>query len=382
MKSSSRVLAAVAAATLLVGGAAPSAVAADPKVSVVASNLDNPRGLTWARGHLFVAEAGRGGTDCPVGAKGPGGGPLCVGLTGSLAMIHDGMATPVVSGLLSLSDIPGGLAAEGISAVVATRNGGLRVLFGDSAAGLAKSLPDNATLNDANVDAAGSQLGMLKKVEGGDTALLAAVGDADFLWTAAHHSLAPDQYPDANPNALALVGDTTYVVDAGSNTLASVDKHGAVHHLAFFPNPPHADAVPTCVAVGPDGNLYVGQLAPGAPLGGGNIYKYEPATRNVSVWKTGFNVVDGCGFDKAGNFYAVEFQANGFNPGPTGNPAGDIIKIAPNGTRSVLGAGKLFFPQGFAMDEAGAIYVSNWSIMTGTPAGPGAPTGQVVRITQ
>ena len=73
----------------------------------------------------------------------------------------------------------------------------------------------------------------------------------------------------------------------------------------------------------------------------------------MTVWKTGFTVVDGCGFDKWGNFYAVEFQAHGFNPGPTGNPAGDVIKIAPNGTRTVLGEGKLFYPQGFATDEAG-----------------------------
>jgi sugar lactone lactonase YvrE len=100
------------------------------------------------------------------------------------------------------------------------------------------------------------------------------------------------------------------------------------------------------------------------------------------VWKTGFNVVDGCGFDPAGNFYAVEFQSHGFNPGPTGNPAGDIVKIATDGTRTVLGAGQLFFPQGFTMDPSGNIYVSNWSIMTGTPAAPGAPTGQVVRVVQ
>ena len=60
----------------------------------------------------------------------------------------------------------------------------------------------------------------------------------------------------------------------------------------------------------------------------------------TSVWRTGFNPVNGCGFDSKGNFYAVEFQANGFNPGPTGNPAGDIVKISPHGNRTVIGAGK------------------------------------------
>jgi sugar lactone lactonase YvrE len=125
----------------------------------------------------------------------------------------------------------------------------------------------------------------------------------------------------------------------------------------------------------------VGQLAPGAPPNQGRIYRYDLSNGRLSVWKTGFNVVDGCGFDRAGNFYAVEFQANGFNPGPTGNPAGEIIKISPTGKRTVTGAGSLFFPQGFAVDPKGNIYVSNWSIETGTPSGPGAPTGEVVKIT-
>ena len=358
------------------------APAADPTVTVVASNLDNPRGLAWSRGHLYVAEAGKGGTDCPAGVTGPAGGPLCLGRTGSLAVIHDGMAIPVLTDLISESDIPGGLAAEGVAAVATAERGDLRVLFGLSVAGFAKDLPNGSTITDEDATALGSQLGMLKRVEDGSTDLVSNVGDQDFLWTQLHKNLVPDQFPDSNPNALAIVGDTTYVANAGSNTLDTLDRHGVVTDRTFFPNPPHADAVPTCVAVGPDGNLYIGQLAPGAPLGGGNVYRYEIASRTLSVWKTGFNVVDGCGFDKRGNFYAVELQAHGFNPGPTGNPAGDVVKITPAGTRSVLGAGKLFFPQGFATDREGNIYVSNWSIMTGTPAGPGAPTGQVVRITQ
>jgi sugar lactone lactonase YvrE len=157
----------------------------------------------------------------------------------------------------------------------------------------------------------------------------------------------------------------------------------AKHHVvrrAFFPNSGSSDAVPTCVAKGPGGNLYLGELAPGARHNGGVIFRYNIAKHHVSVWKRGFNVVDGCGFDRAGNFYAVELQAKGFNPGPSGNPAGDIIEIAKNGKRTVVGAGKLFFPQGFATDSKGNIYVSNWSIMPGTPTHPGAPTGEIVRI--
>ncbi|MGI8427943.1 MAG: ScyD/ScyE family protein [Solirubrobacteraceae bacterium] len=353
--------------------------AAVPKVSVVASGLNNPRGVTFAHGRLYVAEAGTGGSDCPAGAKGPTGGPLCVGRTGALAVLSDGVADPVLTGLLSLSDLPGGVAAEGIADVTGAARG-VRVIYGESVVGLLSSLPHGAALTRADNAAARHQLGQLVSLIGGRQAVLADVGGSDFAWAAVHQNLVPDQFPDANPNALVRVGRMTYVVDAASNTLDGVDQHGGVRQLAFFPNPRASDSVPTCVAAGPGGNLYIGELAPGAALNAGVIYRYKIATHRLSVWKRGFNVVDGCGFDRAGNFYAVEFQAHGFDPGPTGNPAGDIIEIARNGKRTVLGAGRLFFPQGFATDSHGNVYVSNWSILTGTPAKPGAPTGQVVRL--
>ena len=55
-----------------------------------------------------------------------------------------------------------------------------------------------------------------------------------------------------------------------------------------------------------------------------------------------------------------------------------MVRIAKNGTRTVLGSGKLFFPSGFAAGPDGSIYVSNWSVFPGTNGG--GPTGQIVRI--
>lgn len=347
-------------------------------VSVVVRGLNNPRGLVFAHGHLYVAEAGTAGSDCPSGAKGPTGGQLCIGRTSALAVISHGTAHPILSGLISNSDT-GPVATEGLEAVASTKTG-LRVLFGESLLGALASLPPGATVAPADAAAASSELGRLDSVTGKHLKVLADVGDADYRWSKKHKSLVPAQFPDANPNALVQVGSLTYVIDAASNTLDSVDVKGHVRQLAFFPNPPASDAVPTCVALGPDGKLYVGQLAPGAHHNGGVIFRYDIAKRHFSVWKRGFNVVDGCGFDNAGNFYAVELQANGFNPSPTGNPAGEVIEISANGKRTVLGAGKLFFPQGFATDSKGNVYVSNWSIMPGTPTRPGGPTGEIVRI--
>jgi hypothetical protein len=372
---------AVTAAVLGAGGAifAPGigAKAKPATLKVVASHLNNPRGLAFANGKLYVAEAGKGGMDCPTGAKGPTGRQFCFGRTSSLAVISKGKAHPVLSNLISEAETPPpGIAAEGVEAV-APGPSGLLIAYGDSVVGLfSKEIPSGQHLTKADSAAARHELGMLASVAGGQQKVLADVGDADFTWTAVHQNLVPDQFPDANPNALLQVGRTIYVVDAASNTLDSVDRHGRVHQLAFVPNSGSSDAVPTCVARGPDGNLYMGQLAPGAAHNGGKIYRYNVHARKLSVWKTGFNVVDGCGFDKAGNFYAVEFQANGFNPGPGGDPHGVIIKIAPSGARTRLGYGKLFFPQGFATDSRGNIYVSNWSIQTGS----GSPSGEVVRI--
>lgn len=372
---------AVTAVAVLGGGVLASDVDAAGKprtVSVVVSGLNNPRGLAFAHGHLYVAEGGTAGSDCPKGAKGPTGGQLCIGLTSALAVISHGAAHPILSGLISNSDT-GPVATEGLEAVAGTPSG-LRVLFGESLRGALASLPPGATVTPVDAAAASSQLGRLDSVTGRHLKVLADVGDADYRWSKTHKNLVPAQFPDANPNALVQIGSTTYVVDAASNTLDSVDAKGHVRQLAFFPNPPARDAVPTCVAPGPGGNLYVGQLAPGAHHNGAVIFRYNIAKRHFSVWKRGFNVVDGCGFDNAGNFYAVELQANGFNPSPTGNPAGDVIEIAKNGKRTVLGAGKLFFPQGFATDSQGNVYVSNWSIMPGTPTRPGGPTGEIVRI--
>ena len=389
LTKTSRVTAATAAAVLaVVGPMQLSASAAQskgvhhpgspPTFTVLASGLDNPRGLAWSHNHLYLAEAGHGGTDCPTGAVGPEGGPLCVGKTGSLDIISHGAALPVLHNLISLSDLPGGVASVGIAAVAPTKLG-VRIVFNESVLGLLAAIPHGSSLTPEDSAAARRLLGRTATLIPHLFQVLSDPGDADYTWSAIHQDL-NSEFPDADPNALAVLGGTTYVADAASNTLDAISDNGTVKQVAYFPNLGASNSVPTCVAIGPDHNVYVGVLAPGTAPGGGKVYKYVPKTNHASVWRTGFNPVNGCGFDSKGNFYAVEFQTNGFNPGPTGNPAGDIVKITKHGTRTVIGAGKLFFPSGFAADHSGNIYVSNWSIMTATPAAP-RPTGQVVKIT-
>jgi sugar lactone lactonase YvrE len=210
------------------------------------------------------------------------------------------------------------------------------------------------------------------------------VGDQDWTWTSTRINLAPHDFPDANPNAVLYSRGHRYVVDAGANTLTEVKRNGAVKVLAFFPVPANAqsDAVPTCVARGPDGALYVGELLGGFYTPGhARVWRVVPG-HAPHVWARGLTTVQGCGFGRGGAFYATEFQTGGLNEGPTADPAGDVVRIGRHGHRTHLGAGKLFFPSGFAAGSDGAIYVSNCSIAPATGMGPQlCPNGgQVVRI--
>ena len=199
------------------------------------------------------------------------------------------------------------------------------------------------------------------------------------------HGVAPKSFPDANPNAVLYSGGHRYVADAGANILVDVKRNGAAQVLAFFGVPAGSQSdssVPTCVARGPDGALYVGELLGGfyAP-GHARIWRVVPG-HAPKVWATGLSTVQGCGFGRDGAFYATEFQVAGLNEDPGANPAGDVVRIDRHGQRTHLGVGKLFFPSGFAAGSDGAIYVSNCSIAPASGMGPKlCPTGgQVVRI--
>jgi hypothetical protein len=70
------------------------ASATGSSVTVVASHLNNPRALSADGGKLYLAEAGRGGTNCldPT---------TCVGLTGSIDQVGTNGVTRLVTGLIT-----------------------------------------------------------------------------------------------------------------------------------------------------------------------------------------------------------------------------------------------------------------------------------------
>ena len=154
----------------------------------------------------------------------------------------------------------------------------------------------------------------------------------------------------------------------------------SVSVVAYFPNTPLSDAVPTCATEGPDGALYVGTLALADFFGRGpgtaTVYRVDPNELNadslstvLSVakpWATGLSTITGCNFDRHGNLYVAEMFAN------------DVVKVPfahPATGRTVIGSGVLTLPNGVAVGRNGNVFVSNMS------SNPQGGTGSVVRFT-
>jgi hypothetical protein len=347
----------------------------EPTVTSIAKGLDNPRDLAlgpW--GGLYVAEAGHGAD--PGSKECIPGGPeesTCVGFTSAISRIDRWGVHKVVSGLVSLAE-PGGFFALGTSGVAAS-GWDLTAIEAESS----DALPPEASkfLSAQTIERARSQLGRLIQVGPfGHYRVVADVGHFDFQWTAEHKELVPEQFPDANPYGVISSPWSTWVVDAGANTLDRVSPDGSVSVTTFFPNPPVSDAVPTCIDRGRDGAFYVGELTGGGNKPGASVVWRVVPGQAPTVWASGLTAVTGCGFGTDGQFYAVEFSTLGLDKAAP--ETGAVVRVPANSTSPTPIVSKLSFPNGFAAGWDRALYVSNWSV---APANSGGgPTGEVLRI--
>ena len=350
---------------------APAARGERARVTTVVSGLDNPRDLAFsADGKLYVAEAGHGGKFC----FGQGAGRLCGGSTSGISRVNvaTSSARRVVSGLVSTAS-PNGFGAGGLDGISIL---GERIFGIETSSGLSVA----PGLLPPRIEAlAKRQLGRLIVAnDEGRWKTLANVGDRDFRWSGHHKRLVPGQFPDANPYGVLALRGSSWVVDAGSNTIDRIGRDGEVTVAKFIPNPPSSDAVPTCIDRGWDGALYIGELTGGGNTPGASIvWRYAPDTGRLTKWAQGLTAVTGCGFAPNGKFYATEFSSLGLDNAAPGT--GRVVLVPPHSTAPITIVDGLSFPGGFAAGPDGSLYVSNWSI---APAAgpPGQPTGSVVRI--
>ena len=341
------------AAAATVGVAAPAQAAGahhdhDP-ITVVAEGLDDPFGLSAENGRFYVAESG----------------------TGEISGIIPGGDGPSVR----LADITG---LTGVD----RRDGTLFYLTGEAEPG----------------------------TSGGSTLWTSRRGEprkalADLM----AHELAenPDgqrQFGDdgapldalSNPfSVLAGRGGHeayAYVADAGANAVLAVDAKGTVSTFFVPPlittgaceglennDPAHVgcDSVPTGLAWGPDGNLYVSTLGAEAP-GAARVHVLDPHDGSVVEVLDGFTGAVGVAVGDDGSVYVSELFEGApatpeLPPGFDISTIGQIVRVAPDGTRS---AAQVTLPLGLRF-AGGALHSTAWSVV-GSLGQTGA--GQVVRV--
>lgn len=370
-----RLAAAVALVALVAGPLVPLGAPAgaepahDGGWKVVATGLDNPRGIDpGPGGTLLVAEAGKGGTDCQAGTDPETGEPStnCLGNTGAVLRLDGRHLTKLVS-LPSVAS-PDGSFASGPTHATYARGGVLISMMG------IEPLPYAGDT---------SQFAKLLRLHRG---ALSTVADPAAFEAAAN----PDgNQIDSNPYGLASSHDGAVMTDAGGNSVIKVGHGGAISLLAALPSqdalaPPFlqmppgatipAESVPTSITRGPDGAWYVGELT-GFPFQEGlaRVWRIAPG-HAPTVYATGFTNITDLQFDRHGNLFVLEMARRGLlaAQGPGGDSNGALIKIDRHGRRTTIASDGLTLPGGVAVDHAGHIYVTINSVLAGE--------GKVVRI--
>ena len=353
-------------AGMLAGSASVALAQAPSPCSVYATGLAAPRFVTVGTdGMVYVTESGMGGSEqLARPAQLPPQVPVSSnrGTTGRVTRIAPGGAkTAIVSNLPSYASETetggaAGIAMSGGNLIVAVGNPGPLTPF-------VNRLP-----NDASV---------LRITPQGGTTRIADIG-------AIETSRNPDPNAvDTNLYGLAVAANgTIYVADAGGNTVYRVNPTtGQADVLAVIPGLPspqpnparggrnEMDPVPTGVAVGADGNVYVGLLS-GAPFpeGAAKVVRISP-TGQVNDAATGLTAVTGVAVGPDRNLYVSEIFRLDLTATPPMLRPGRVLRVLPDGTKQVVAEG-LNTPNGLAFDRAGNLYVVTGSV---------TPDGQVLR---
>jgi hypothetical protein len=373
-------------------------------IQVVATGLNQPRKITVGpNGDLLVTEAGL--NTVPAGCN-TGVEPACANPSGAVASVTpSGHVTTVVGDLPSINNgPPNGPGASGPSGITVV-NGQIQFLIQNSGI--------NSVTGDQSYGSGGTLLGNLLSapISGGSPTAEANLGqyeaahNPDHGEGTVHPGLSCLNEPpiDSDPYGVTPYEGGLAIADAAGNDVL-LYKNGTLSTLAVLPLVPETIAantcgagqpatatqemmqpVPTSLAVGPDGALYIGELG-GAPnnKGASSVYRYSNG--QLTQYQSGFTMIGDIAFDQAGRLLVLEMDQAGFaDTSPGGLPtSGALIRVNADGSRTVLASTGLEYPAGIAVAGDGSVYATNWSVLQGS-ADPNLPPGvnfggEVVRI--
>jgi hypothetical protein len=371
--------------------------AGPPAFQVVASGLNQPRRVTMGpNGTLLVSEAGL--NTVPPGCK-DGSQPQCVNPSGAIAEVTTaGKVTTLVKGLPSINGGKTSGPGAGGPSGVAYVDGQLQFLVQD------QNL--NQKTGAETYGPGGQWLGTLLSAPaaGGHATLEANLG----LYEGAHNpdhgagaKLFGEQPIDSDPYAIVSWNGGLAIADAAGNDVQFY-SNGTLSTLAVLPlipetipansmgkgQPPHtivagAQPVPDSLAVGPNGDLYIGELGGADDVGVASVYQLTPKGQ-LSLYRTGFTMIGDIAFDHQGRLLVLEMSTGGL-PGLSGSgvpPFGELIRVNADKSRTVLAGTGLLLPAGMTVTPDGTVYLTNLSVIQGSND-PYFPkySGEVVRVT-
>jgi hypothetical protein len=350
-----------------------------PTVKILASGFNNPRGLTFGPGGLYVAEGGLGGThssaddNCPQahGDAAPyfgstndptlGGRISRIDRKGNVSMVVDALPSSQTSPAL-------GSLVSGVSSVQFIGHKLYGLLAG---AGCSHGVPTVPN-------------GVFKVDKNGGWNIIADLS----AFQAANPVAQPDDEdfePDGTWYSMAAAGGALYPMDSNHGELDKVTRSGKISRVVDI-SAQLGHVVPTAITLGPGKHKARGwkhhHRTPNFYIANLGVFGPEDGTvPNESVWKLGNDLKlkqRGVGLEqvlglvfRGGKLYALEMSNTPGGPMPG---TGAIVQVGPKGPKKTIVSG-LVFPTGMTVGRDGAFYVSEQGF------GFGAGDGRVLRIT-